>query len=204
MYYFTSNLPLHAFFIHGSVWYADVFRAEQVQRLRDQFWWHTWEKGTWLSALLFPKQTPNAVPTMGWKADHLFPDRCGCIEVASPGDPPSLSGSLATTITPWTSRPKPGDPYRSEFGLQMCLKLLFPHVLHVFCCAGGSQTPEARWSFSSVHRWKMSEVLFPLIRNGRRESSLFWVLCNQHQLFRTASLWQIIFLCGEIKSNFLI
>lgn len=203
MYYFTSNLPLHAFFIHGSVWYADVFRAEQVQRLRDQFWWHTWEKGTWLSALLFPKQT-KCCPQDGLKGGSSVPrplwlHRGGFTRRPSfplwlPGHhhhPLSLKAKARWPLQVWI-----WPPDMSEAP--------FPHVLHVSCCAGGSQTPEARWSFSSVHRWKISEVLFPLIRNGRRESSLFWVLCNQHQLFRTASLWQIIFLCGEIKSNFLI
>lgn len=39
-----------------------------------------------------------------------------------------------------------------------------------------------------VNPRKVFEVFFPLIRNGRQESSVFWVLYNQHELFRTKHL----------------
>lgn len=76
------------------------------------------------------------------------------------------------------------------------LSVLEQHTVVLFVLEEPSSQVQAEFQLHALMKLnprKIFEVFFHLIRNGRRETSLFWVLYNQHKLFRAKHLFNKYF-----------
>lgn len=113
-------------------------------------------------------------PSLFWllgHQSHTLNTRARCLLLVTKIWPPDVSESL---LLPFTAR----------CGFSVIWGALLPWGR----TPSGSQVEFNLPAVIKVNPRKVFEVFFPLIRNGRQESSVFWVLYNQHELFRTKHL----------------
>lgn len=128
------------------------------------------------NGIIYIEMAPSGDPSLFWLLGHQsrtlnLHTRARCLLLVTKIWPPDMSEALLL-------------PYTARCGFSVVWGALLPR----------GRTPSANQvefnppAGMKVNPRKVSEVFFALIRNGRQESSVFWVLYNQHELFRTNHL----------------
>lgn len=121
---------------------------------------------------------------------------CGHAGLFSPLSPVGAGSSVPIAV-PQTSRLcAPCRAVGLVPGVLESRSLLEQHIVVLFVLEEPSSEIQVEFQLRApmkLNPRKIFEVFFHLIRNGRRETSLFWVLYNQHELFRAEHLFNKYF-----------